>query len=186
MKTLDEIKQMMSAGDTAQADEALKELLAQEPDNLQAKMLYGTCRQLLGDEETFKRIHDELAPVMGCLKGDSIGIIEIKMWEKYSTLYSDMHENVLSRLVTEDDGAVGMEYVVLAILIILALVMGVVYFGATVVEQMNAQSLYMGARYTEAAQVQEAVVVRGLATSNFVDTVGINGVTSNALTNTLK
>ena len=51
---------------------------------------------------------------------------------------------------------------------------------------MNVQSLYMGARYTEAAQVQEAVVVRGLATSNFVDIVGINGVTSNALTNTLK
>ena len=64
MKTLDEIKQLMAAGDTAQADKALKELLAKEPDNLQAKMLYGTCRQLLGDEETFKRIHDELAPVM--------------------------------------------------------------------------------------------------------------------------
>ena len=58
MKTLDEIKQMMSAGDTAEADEALKKLLASESENLEAKMLYGTCRQLLGDEETFKRIHD--------------------------------------------------------------------------------------------------------------------------------
>ncbi len=45
MKTLDEIKQMMVASDTAQADKALKELLAAEPDNLQAKMLYGTCCQ---------------------------------------------------------------------------------------------------------------------------------------------
>ena len=50
MKTLEEIKQTMADGDTAQADEALKELLANEPDNLLAKMLYGTCRQLLGDE----------------------------------------------------------------------------------------------------------------------------------------
>ena len=48
--TLDEIKQLMAAGETAQAEEALKELLANEPDNLQAKMLYGTCRQLLGGE----------------------------------------------------------------------------------------------------------------------------------------
>ena len=31
MKTLDEIKQMMAAGDTVQADEALKELLACSP-----------------------------------------------------------------------------------------------------------------------------------------------------------
>ena len=47
MKTLDEIKQMMSAGETAKADEALKELLVAEPENLEAKMLYGTCRQSL-------------------------------------------------------------------------------------------------------------------------------------------
>ena len=45
MNTLDEVKQMMAAGDTAEADEALKELLASESENLEAKMLYGTCRQ---------------------------------------------------------------------------------------------------------------------------------------------
>lgn len=44
MKTLDENKKMMAAGDTAKADEAPKELQANEPDNLPAKMLYGTCR----------------------------------------------------------------------------------------------------------------------------------------------
>ena len=47
MKTLDEIKQMMAAGDTVQADAALNVLLMREPDNLQAMMLYGTCRQSL-------------------------------------------------------------------------------------------------------------------------------------------
>ena len=45
---LDEIKHLMAAGETAEVDEALKELLAKEPNNLQSKMLYGTCRQLLG------------------------------------------------------------------------------------------------------------------------------------------
>ena len=34
MKTIDEIKQLMAVGDTAQSEEALKELLANEPDNL--------------------------------------------------------------------------------------------------------------------------------------------------------
>ena len=87
MKTLDEVKQMMAAGDTAQADEALKELLANEPDDLQAKMLYGTCRQLLGDEETFKRIHDELVPVMKKLVKDEPKMETITLWKKYHALW---------------------------------------------------------------------------------------------------
>ena len=62
MKTIGEIKQMMATGETVQVDEALKELLAKESGNLQAKKLYGICRQLLGDEETFRCIHDEFAP----------------------------------------------------------------------------------------------------------------------------
>ena len=64
METFDEIKRLAAAGDIARAEEALKELLAAEPENLEAKRLYGTCRQLLGDEETFRRIHAELAPMM--------------------------------------------------------------------------------------------------------------------------
>ncbi len=87
MKTLEEIKQMMAAGDTAQADEALKELLANEPDNLQAKMLYGTCRQLLGDEETFKRIHDELAPVMERMGKEEPKAETVSLWGKYQRLF---------------------------------------------------------------------------------------------------
>ena len=87
MKPLDEIRLMMAAGNTAQADEALKELLANEPDNLQAKMLYGTCRQLLGDEETFKRIHDELVPVMKKLVKDEPKMETITLWKKYHALW---------------------------------------------------------------------------------------------------
>lgn len=87
MKSLEEIKKMMVAGDTAQADVALKKLLAQEPDNLQAKMLYGTCRQLLGDEETFKRIHDELAPVMERMEEKESKAETISLWGKYQLLW---------------------------------------------------------------------------------------------------
>lgn len=93
MKTLGEIKQLMASGATAKADAPLKELLAAEPDNLQAKMLYGACRQLLGDEETFKRIHDELAPEMEKLADDSSTAETIvpreilTLWKKYHTLW---------------------------------------------------------------------------------------------------
>ena len=87
MKTLEEIKKLMVAGETSQADEALKELLAAAPENLQAKMLYGTCRQLLGDEETFKRIHDELAPEME-KRGKSEPQSEtVSLWKKYHALW---------------------------------------------------------------------------------------------------
>jgi len=87
MKTLDEIKQMMSAGDTAKAAEELKEFIAVEPENLQAKMLYGTCCQLLGDEETFKRIHDELAPEMETLEKGEPQSETVSLWRKYHALW---------------------------------------------------------------------------------------------------
>ena len=90
MTTLGEIKQLMAAGDTAQADAALKELLAKEPNNLEAKMLYGTCRQLLGDEESFKRIHDELASVMETLAKREPNQETVSLWKKYHALWMSL------------------------------------------------------------------------------------------------
>ena len=117
MKSLEEIKKMMVAGETARADEELKKLLASEPDNLQAKMLYGTCRQLLGDEETFKRIHDEIAPEMDALQSnlpnpddvsddsptaDTAGShegclsLDLKMWQQYHQTYLGLNSIALT------------------------------------------------------------------------------------------
>ena len=70
MKAVEEIKRLMAVGETAKTAEKLKGLLAKDPENLQEKMLYGMCCQLLGDEETFGRIHDELAPAMEKLADD--------------------------------------------------------------------------------------------------------------------
>ncbi len=133
MKTLDEIKLMMAAGETAQADEALKELLAAEPNNLQAKMLYGTCRQLLGDEETFRRIHDELAPVMVKLSdisldtSTSVPTETLSLWKKYQTLW---------------------EYLIIAGLVITGVVVGVWYLGKDILGQF-ATSAYAGPGYQD-------------------------------------
>jgi len=41
MKTTNEIKQLAPDSETAKTEEVLKKVLAAEPGNLQAKMLYG-------------------------------------------------------------------------------------------------------------------------------------------------
>lgn len=81
--TIEEIKSLMKSGDIAEAEAAAQELLAAEPDNVQAMMLYGTCRQLQGDEATFRRIHDELAPKMVTVtEGETKSL-----WRKYHALW---------------------------------------------------------------------------------------------------
>ena len=59
---LREIKKLMKNGDFAKADAELKAIVECESRNVQAKLLYGTCRLLLGDEDTFRKIHDEVEP----------------------------------------------------------------------------------------------------------------------------
>ena len=135
MKTLDEIKQMMADGDTAEADKALKELLENEPDNLQAKMLYGTCRQLLGDEETFRRIHDELVPKMEKLQEKETKSETVSLWRKYHALWMSL---IVGGLILA--GTAGAVY----------------YFGKNSMAQLEAASnpvtLYAGPEYYERAR----------------------------------
>jgi len=58
---LDDIKQLMRDGDTAEASEVLKAILSADSDNVEAKMLYGVCCRILGDAETFVKIDAEIA-----------------------------------------------------------------------------------------------------------------------------
>lgn len=90
MKTFGELKQMMSSGDTVKAAETLKEVLEKMPCNLQARMLYGTCCQLLGDEETFKRIHEELAPEMAQRENEEPQSEAVSLWKKYHALWRSL------------------------------------------------------------------------------------------------
>ena len=79
---LNEIKLRLKSGDVAGTEAAAQELLAAEPDNVQAMMLYGTCRQLQGDEATFRRIHGELAPRIAKVKD----IEALEMWKHFDEL----------------------------------------------------------------------------------------------------
>ena len=90
MKSLYEIKKLMALDKVPKAEAALKEILAKEPDNLQAKMLFGLCRQLLGDEKTFKRIYDEVAPKMERLPPSEQRSETVTLWKKYRTLWKSL------------------------------------------------------------------------------------------------
>ena len=79
---LEEIKELMKNGDFAKADAELKAIVECEPGNVQAKLLYGTCRLLLGDEDTFRKIHDEVEPRISFEKDAEV----ISAWRKYSRL----------------------------------------------------------------------------------------------------
>ena len=79
---LREIKKLMKNGDFAKADAELKAIVECEPGNVQAKLLYGTCRLLLGDEDTFRKIHDEVEPRISFEKDAEV----ISAWRKYSRL----------------------------------------------------------------------------------------------------
>ena len=58
---IDEIKKDLSNGDVMSAMPKLRELVAKEPHNQEAKVLYGTCCHICGDDEIFVQIDDELA-----------------------------------------------------------------------------------------------------------------------------
>ena len=58
---LDQIKELMRGGDVAAAAEELKTLISAEPGNQEAKLLYGTCCHICGDDATLARIDDEVA-----------------------------------------------------------------------------------------------------------------------------
>ena len=56
------VKNLVSKGEISRATEMLKEFTSKEPSNSLAKMLYGSCCLLLGDEGTFRVVYDELVP----------------------------------------------------------------------------------------------------------------------------
>lgn len=58
---LGQIKELMRGGDVAAAAEELKALISAEPGNQEAKILYGTCCHICGDDATLVRIDEEVA-----------------------------------------------------------------------------------------------------------------------------
>ena len=103
--SIDEIKRLMKAGKIVEADATALELLKKDPGNLKAKMLYGTCLQLQGNQEHFGRIHEELALKMVAVTDEKT----LGMWRKYHALWMTL---IVGGLVLS--GVVGAIYVAFA------------------------------------------------------------------------
>ncbi len=87
MTTIDQIKTLLQSGDVAGAEALCRKALKEAPDDAQLKILFGLCRQLQGDEETFRRIHDELAPEMAGTEDTAPHSEKVSLWRKYHKLW---------------------------------------------------------------------------------------------------
>ena len=111
-EAVDQIKSLMKSGDISGAEALCIKAREEDQDNAAVKMLYATCRNLQGDEESFRRIMLEIAPQMEALAKADPDSEAAKLWRK--------------------SGAVLMEYVVLGVLVVAAITGTVWYFGKEV------------------------------------------------------
>ena len=103
----------MKSGDIAGAEALCKQALETHPDDVWLKRRYGMCRRLQGDEETFRRINDELASE-----------------EQAARRARDMHDKLWSALVVVAlvIGAFSFKYVLLAVLVVITIIQVIGYF----------------------------------------------------------
>ena len=114
MTTLDEIKSLMKSGDIAGAEALCRKALEADPDNIWLKRRYGICRRMQGDEETFRRINDELSPEM------------LKKQAARRDMYDKLWSALIVALVIV--GAVAFKYVLLGVLVVITIMHIIGYF----------------------------------------------------------
>ena len=86
--SINTIKGLIKNGDIPQASERLREILAKTPEDVAARMLYGTCCQLMGDSATFGRIYRDLAPEMEPRVTSGERSELVSMWLKYAAMFA--------------------------------------------------------------------------------------------------
>lgn len=126
--TVEKIKSLLKTGDVSAAETAAQELLATEPDNVQAMMLYGTCRQLQGDEATF---HDTYATVKAALDAGKVKLetVMAEEWRWFEMFYKQFDQPELLRKCDWPRSPGLMECVILVILIVAAVIGVWISFG---------------------------------------------------------
>lgn len=109
-----QIKSLFKSGDIAGAEALCKQALETHPDDVWLKRRYGMCRRLQGDEETFRRINDELASE-----------------EQAAQRARDMHDKLWSALVVVAlviGGVFAFKYVLLGVLVVITIIQVIGYF----------------------------------------------------------
>ena len=75
---------LLKKGEYVEADKLLVAYMKESPKDLDAKMLYGTCRMMQGDSSTAKQIHDEVEPQIS--EANDISETQKTFWQKYKKL----------------------------------------------------------------------------------------------------
>ena len=84
---LEALKPLLKSGEYEKAAEALKEYRTEFPDDWDGKLMEGIIAQLQGDEETFRRIHDEAQAVIDGHGKEARQIKASSLWKKYSSTF---------------------------------------------------------------------------------------------------
>ena len=83
MKTIEEIEGMIRAKRIDEAVDELESLLAERPDDAEARMLFGVCQQMKGRTEAFCEIYRDLAPSMSVRDSSGEDSSVVSRWRHY-------------------------------------------------------------------------------------------------------
>ena len=75
---------LIKDGEYAEAEKLLVPYMKENPDDWDAKLLYGTCRMMQGDAETAKLVHQQAQGHFEC--GKDIPEEQKSFWDKYKKL----------------------------------------------------------------------------------------------------
>ena len=96
---LEALKPLLKAGDYDKAAEALKSYREEFPDDWDGKLMEGIVAKLLGDEETFHRIHDEAQAIIYIHNEEAAKIKASPLWRKYHKAWANIAETIIVCLV---------------------------------------------------------------------------------------
>ena len=139
-KRLESLKPLLKAGEYKKADEALKEYRKEFPDDWDGKLMAGIIAQLKGDEETFRRIHDEAQSVIDNHGKDTASIKASPLWRKYRTTWE--------RVVTA---------AVVGIVVGGAVLASAVMISKAIRAGLNTKALYAGPEYYQKYNLNKGV-----------------------------
>ena len=75
---------LLKNGEYAEAEKLLVPYMKENPDDWDAKLLYGTCRMMQGDADTAKLIHQQAEGYFE--SGKDISVEQKSFWDKYKKL----------------------------------------------------------------------------------------------------
>ena len=128
---IDEIKKMMRTGDIAGAEAAAKSALENDPDNVRLLIVFGTCRQLQGDEEAFLGTYELVRAALDEKKVE-LDATAAEEWKRFEALHERIAQPELLRKGDPPRKSNLMEWVLIAVLIASVGAVAIWYFGRSI------------------------------------------------------